>query len=305
MAGRLICVGSAIVDVALAVPHLPAPGGDVEGRSIGLIAAGATNVMTAAVRHGMRVVYAGSHGTGVLGELVRRELAALGVELALPQDAERDTGFTVALTLTELAGERSFATPRGSEARISDGDLDRIRVSRGDWVYVSGYALLPSRNGAESARWVAALPAEIPVVFDPGPLALDIKNRELRAVLTRADWLSAAVSEARSLSGVTDAREAARALSRGRQGALVRVNAAGCMLGQAGEVSLIESIDVEVVDTNGAGDVHIGAFIAALARGVSPGEAVRIANAAAALKVASWGPTAAPTLAETLAALGE
>jgi sugar/nucleoside kinase (ribokinase family) len=45
-----------------------------------------------------------------------------------------------------------------------------------------------------------------------------------------------------------------------------------------------------VVDTNGAGDVHVGAFVAALARGLDPVDAVAAANAAGAAWVSLPGP---------------
>ncbi|HEX9518227.1 MAG TPA: PfkB family carbohydrate kinase, partial [Streptosporangiaceae bacterium] len=49
------------------------------------------------------------------------------------------------------------------------------------------------------------------------------------------------------------------------------------------------------VDTNGAGDTHSGAFIAALAAGAAEIAAARSANAAAALSVTRRGPATAPT----------
>ena len=55
---------------------------------------------------------------------------------------------------------------------------------------------------------------------------------------------------------------------------------------------------VEAVDTNGAGDTHTGVFLAALAAGAGPAEAVRLANAAAALSVTRHGPATGPTRAE-------
>jgi len=51
---------------------------------------------------------------------------------------------------------------------------------------------------------------------------------------------------------------------------------------------------VTVVDTGGAGDTHVGAFVAALARGTAPAEAARWANAAAARCVAVRGPAHCP-----------
>jgi len=51
---------------------------------------------------------------------------------------------------------------------------------------------------------------------------------------------------------------------------------------------------VTPIDTNGAGDTHVGSFIAALATGVSPFDAARYANVAAALSTTERGSATAP-----------
>ena len=58
------------------------------------------------------------------------------------------------------------------------------------------------------------------------------------------------------------------------------------------------------VDSTGAGDAHIGAFLAALLAGREAADAARFANAAAALSVTRLGAATAPLLSETLAFLG-
>ena len=60
----------------------------------------------------------------------------------------------------------------------------------------------------------------------------------------------------------------------------------------------IPAFTVAAVDTNGAGDTHVGAFVSALSRGADPFEAARYANAAAAISVTRHGGSSAPTHAE-------
>jgi sugar/nucleoside kinase (ribokinase family) len=55
------------------------------------------------------------------------------------------------------------------------------------------------------------------------------------------------------------------------------------------------SITIHAVDTSGAGDVHVGANLAGLARGMSWPDAVLFANRAAAYAVSRPGPAAGPT----------
>jgi sugar/nucleoside kinase (ribokinase family) len=50
-----------------------------------------------------------------------------------------------------------------------------------------------------------------------------------------------------------------------------------------------------VVDTNGAGDVHNGVFLAELSRGTDVIDALRRANVAASIAIGQVGPAACPT----------
>ena len=68
-----------------------------------------------------------------------------------------------------------------------------------------------------------------------------------------------------------------------------------------GSSATVSGFSVNAIDTNGAGDTHIGAFVSALSRGEEPLAAVRYANAAAAISVTRPGGSSAPTHAEILA----
>jgi sugar/nucleoside kinase (ribokinase family) len=63
-------------------------------------------------------------------------------------------------------------------------------------------------------------------------------------------------------------------------------------------LSHITAPAVDAVDTTGAGDAHSGVFLAGLAAGLTVGEAVRRANAAAALTVTRAGAATSPTRTE-------
>lgn len=58
------------------------------------------------------------------------------------------------------------------------------------------------------------------------------------------------------------------------------------------------------VDSNGAGDAHVGAFLALLGEGRNPLTAAQGANAAAAYAVSRRGPATAPTRSQLLGFLG-
>jgi sugar/nucleoside kinase (ribokinase family) len=196
---RLVFAGEAIVDVVMRVPALPRRAGDVLATSAEILAGGGFNVMAAAARQGLPVLYAGGHGTGPWGDVIRAALAAEGIGLLRPPDAGRDTGFDVALV--EPDAERTFVTRLGAEAVCGPGAWDAVPAGPGDAVYVSGYGLVPPESGPVLGAWAASLPCGVLLFLDPGPLVAQVPSVLLDPVLARCDWLSCNHREAAMLAG--------------------------------------------------------------------------------------------------------
>ena len=296
---RLLHLGTVVADVVLGVPALPPRGGDVLATAATVTAGGGFNVLAAAARQGMPAAYGGAHGTGPLADLTRAALATEGIAVLLPPVPGLDTGFV--LTMVEAGGERTFLTSRGAEATLTAADLDRVSPAARDAIYLSGYGLVHDSNRAALLGWLPRLGGGQTVFFDPGPLVGSIPAAALAAVLARADWLACNAREAAILTGRADPRQAAAKLAgrAGRLRVLVRTGPGGCLIARPGAgVVHVPGFPVGVVDTNGAGDAHSGAFIAALAWGAADAAAARSANAAAALSVTRRGPATAPTREE-------
>jgi len=313
---RLVFAGEAIVDVVMRVPALPQRGGDALATSAEISAGGGFNVMAAAARHGLPVLYAGGHGTGPWGDVVRAALAAEGIDLFRPPDPDCDTGFDVALV--EPDAERTFVTHLGAEAVRGPGTWDAVPAGPGDAVYVSGYGLVDPDSGPPLGRWAASLPSSALLFLDPGPLVAQIPAAVLDPVLARCDWLSCNYREAALLANtglantglggtrppdapVDPAEAARRLLARGAAAnILVRAGSAGCYVALFASPAAVHvrAPTVTAVDTTGAGDAHSGVFLAALADGLSPLGAAARANAAAAFAVTCPGPATSPTRAQ-------
>ena len=297
---RLLFAGEAIVDLLMAVPSLPERGGDLLATSSGIAVGGGYNVMVAAARQGLPVRYAGGHGTGPWGDLVRSALTRENIEILRPPDPRADTGFDVALV--EPAGERTFVTSLGAESLPApDGAWDAIAAGPGDVVYVSGYGLAAPASGPGLSAWAARLPAAVTLFVDPGPLVADIPPDILGPVARRTDWWSANQREAGLLTHAIEPAAAARRLQAlmPQAAIMVRAGAAGCVLASTdGQLQEIPAPRVDAVDTTGAGDAHAGVFLAALADGLPPAAAAARANAAAAWSTTRPGPATAPDRAE-------
>lgn len=297
---RLVSVGNVIVDIVMRVDAIPEPGGDVIASTSTITAGGGLNTMVAAVRDGIDVAFAGQYGTGPFGDVVRAALASSGVEVLQSGLDDVDSGYCVALV--DSSTERTFVTSVGAEGCLDRSDLDRVELRSDDTVFVSGYGLAHTVNGPAIADWIGTVPSSVRVVLDPSPLVDTLDPAVLGPVLERTDVVSANGREARLLAptaeGLPEAVTTIAASARGT--ALVRDGAAGCWVAEPGAAPvLVPGFAVDAVDSNGAGDAHGGVLVAALSRGASLVDAVRRANAAAALAVTRHGPATAPTAAET------
>src|SRR5450830_183092 len=289
---RLLHTGQVIVDLVMALDQLPASGGDVLAQSASFEAGGGFNVMAAARRNGLPVVYLGRHGTGRFGDLARA--------------AMRDEGTGLCVALTEASTERTFISHMGAEGELSAEDLANVVPRADDYVYVSGYSLLLDGKAQALIDWLLALPRAIAVVFDPGPLVKAPDSALMRALLPRIDIWTCNGPEAVAFTGAADIAEALLALNQHLPTETLRVvrdGPKGCWVGRANALEHVPGFKVQAVDSNGAGDAHAGVFIAGLANGLKALDAARRANAAAALAVTRWGPATSPGTAEVDALL--
>lgn len=301
---RLLHTGQVIVDLVMALDTLPATGGDVLAQSASFEAGGGFNVMAAARRNGLPVVYLGRHGNGRFGDLARAAMQAEGVEIAQAASTDKDTGLCV--SLTEATTERTFISHLGAEGDLSAEDLARVVPQPHDYVYVSGYSLLLEGKAQALLDWLLALPRAITVVFDPGPLVKAPDSALMVALLPRIDIWTSNGPEALAFTGAGAVADALVDLNRHLPVdalLVVRDGPNGCWVSRNGQAQHVPGFKVKAVDSNGAGDAHAGVFIAGLANGLEPAEAARRANAAAALAVTRWGPATSPGTAEVDALL--
>jgi sugar/nucleoside kinase (ribokinase family) len=304
VASRLFCTDTVLIDVVLTVSSLPERAGDVRATSQLITTGGGFNAMSAAARHDVAVLYAGRLGSGPFAVLADADLAREGI--GVPVESNRDVDCGICVVLVEPDAERTFVTTTGAESTLRASDLASLEVMANDFVLVSGYNVMYDDMAEVVLGWLESLDRDVTVAFDPATRVDDIPQPYLARVLRRANWVLCNLAEATALGGTDDALVAARALTqRGESlSALVRRGAAGCVVAEHDASAVeVEGFRTTVVDTNGAGDVHNGVFLAELAQHVTPFDAARWANAAAAMAVARRGPATGPRRGEVEAFL--
>lgn len=303
---RIIHTGQALVDYVFDIPYLPPRGGNVYAGKERKYAGGAVHILVAAARAGATAVHAGSHGTGPNGDLIRAALAAEGVALSNPPEPDLDTGICVCLLEPE---ERTFITTMGAERRISVAALDTSQPQPDDIVCIDGYTLVMPETAGPMLAWLDALDERILTVLDPGAdfVAQPADVREATLAVTRV-WTSNLVEAQAYVQEATPDASVPTTMAQACEALIpilvpgaviiVRDGPNGCAVHADGATTTVPGYPQTPVDTNGAGDAHTGALLAARLAGANWVEACDRANAAAAIKVTRYGQGATPTVAE-------
>ncbi|MBC7709344.1 MAG: sugar kinase [Rhizobacter sp.] len=192
----------------------------------------------------------------------------------------------------------SYARAGSAATKLSPSDIDDNVVERAQFVHSSGItqAISTSARAAALKLFQVARQAGVSTAFDanfrPRLWTVDEARDALAAVLPLTDFFFPSIEDASALSGVTDHDEIFRwAHALGAQVVLLKLGVDGVKISQGAgsDVMQMASFSVDTVDATGAGDCFAGATIARLAMGELLLDAVRYANAAAALTTTQFG----------------
>lgn len=277
------------MDMVMGVKRLPREGETITGTDLRLFAGGkGANQACAAARLGARVELIAQVGQDAFGESLVQALAAAGVGVSGVGRSDRATGCASIYVMPD--GENSIVISPGANATLDPRTaLQRLHLNEGDLVLCQ----LETPLETVAAVLAHAKGQGAVTVLDPAPACV------LPASLLRAvDWLTPNQTEAGvllgglnfAIDGIDRAREAAGLLLElGALGVVMKLGEAGALVWDGRKAVEARASRVNAVDTTGAGDTFNGALAAALAEGRPMEDALRFANAAAAISVTRAG----------------
>jgi sulfofructose kinase len=286
----IACIGHCAIDHVFQIAEFPQRATKTPAHRYESVGGGmAANAALACARLGARVRFVGAVGPDDAGRMVRRQLAAEGIDLTHLQEVP-DTHTSASAIIVDQRGERHIFNHRGdalAHARLPD-----------DSVFEGCDAVLADPRwplGARAALLWARARGRLSV-FD----ADVAPQHDLAALVPLARWVVFSEPGLAAWSGPVAQEEALlRAIYLGAGGAAVTLGAQGVVLVSDGRMRRVAAFPVQAVDTTGAGDVFHGALTLALARGLPPAQACSFASAAAALKCTRPdGIRGAPTAAQ-------
>ena len=273
----------------------------------------AANTACALARLQIPVMFCGTCGNDAYGQMLKNGLEREGVDTKLLRmDADKPTQL-VLLVLNEQNDRTAFACPAhlGSQHAILPTQIPDDITERISWLHVNGMLLREDPAASTQLDLMRRCRAAgVPVSFDINVRVEALQNpaffRNVQLAMERADYiLGSAIDEIPMLANERDAELSARKL--GENGAVViaRSGAQGADLYRGDRRLHSPAFSVTVADTVGAGDTFDGAFIAAILSGKRDADALREANAAAAICVSKPSGRGSPTRAELDAFLAE
>jgi ribokinase len=300
--GRVVVMGSLIVDLVARAAHLPEPGETLLGTDFGEFLGGkGCNQAVAAARQRAMVAMIGRVGADAHGESYVQALAHEGIDgSGVRHDPEVGTGLAL-IYVGEDTGQNMIIVAPQANMRLSRDDVEAALD-----------ALAPHGEGHES--WIFLTQCEIPLeatraglararrdgaitILNPAPVPTVPLDDEL---LRLVDVLTPNEPEATALSGIqVNSRASAETaaediLARGPTHVVITLGSQGYLWSTKDPTGSIAhtygaALAVRAIDATAAGDTFCGTLAASLAAGDSMSTALERANTAAAISVTRKG----------------
>jgi ribokinase len=285
--GRIVVVGSAVVDLTFTVETLPFPGETAAARDFTVRLGGkGANQAVAARRMGAPVLFLGRVGDDDEGRATVEDLEGEGVEARLLVTEGTTTGR--AAVLVDEEGENLIGIHAGANARLAVSDVEALHDElAGASVYVA-QCEVPLDASAVGARIARA--SEVPTILNAAPY-----HSEAVSLLDLFDVLVLNRVEAERTADIAittpdDALAALRALvDMGAPQPVITLGALGLVFIDHGRGTHVPPSQVATVDATGAGDAFVGALAAWLREEIELEDAVRRAAAYASLSTTKPG----------------
>lgn len=272
---KILCVGEALIDMICVDKGAPLSAGENFLKKAGGAPA---NVAAAIAALGGNVELAAKVGADPFGDHLVDVVNSFGVSTKwMLQDKKYFTTFAF-VSLMEN-GERDFYFNRGADGELTRTEVDEIDLKEFSIIHFgSATAFLPGPlQIAYLSLLQKALVHDILISFDPNYRSLLFQHNKQSFIdqswnfLEHCHFFKVSDEEAMMLtarSTLTDAvndllmrTKAVFAITLGKEGTLLRLN---------GETKIIPSIEINPVDTTGAGDAFVGAVLFQLAKNSLP-----------------------------------
>jgi sugar/nucleoside kinase (ribokinase family) len=299
----LLVIGEINPDLIVRGPDVTPVFGQVEKLVEGAeLVIGSSSVITAcgAARLGLKVAFTGLVGGDEFGRFMLEAMRQAGIDVSgCVVDKAAATGLSVILSAPD---DRAILTYPGAIPLLRREQVDEARFSLARHLHIGSYFLLDALRPDMPALLASAKEQGLTVSLDTNwdPTG----GWDLTAVLPLLDLLFPNKNEVRQISGKEDFAAGVEVLAGQVPTLAVKLGPQGGLARQGGRSVTAPALQVDVVDTTGAGDSFNAGFLYGYLNGHDLQDALDLACACGSLSTRAAGGTAAqPTLGEARAAL--
>jgi ribokinase len=282
----ILVLGDINVDIMGRVKTWPQPGEDCLAQKLDVRCGGVgANCAFGLARWGVATRLVGCVGQDTFGDYLLKVLRECKVEVRhVQRTAAAITGIFYSNVTPD--GERTFFGGRGANSLLRMPRRTASALTSGaSAAHLAGHSFLDRGAAHAAARLIKAIHANRGwVSLDVGMEPSKAIPRKILQMARSVDILLVSLDEAAALTGTREPFRAFAGLREsGARDVVLKVGRRGCLISENGKPMLIPSFSVRSVDSTGAGDAFIAAFLQAQLRGWPTIEGAIAANAAGAL----------------------
>lgn len=277
---RILVIGDVMTDVIVRPEGLLAPGSDRRASIVFEPGGSAANQAAWLASFGVKVDFVARVGAADAGRETAR-LIDIGVTPRLAGDPTRPTGRLIAIV--DPGGERSFYTDRGANEELAAADIPDAMVAEASMIHLSGYSFF-APSPRKAVLDVMRRAGGTPISVDPASAEFlrEVGADRFLAWTRGAAILFPNAEEAAVLAGSDDPDAQCARLAALYPLVVVKRGAAGGEAAEGARRWRVKASKVEAIDTTGAGDAFVAAFLAARLHGAEVEAALHLAASAGA-----------------------
>lgn len=245
-----------------------------------------------AAKLGLRTAFIGVVGDDILGRFMLAEMKTRSINVeSVKIDPELKTGLSVILT---KENDRSILTYLGSIPELRLADIDFETISKSAHLHLTSYFMLDKLKPDVKKLFMKARDFGLTISVDTNYDPKETWNEGINDILPLADIFLPNETEIVAISKQKNLNRAIEIINNRTPVVVVKIGKDGAIGKKKGSKPIvIDALEMEVIDTVGAGDSFDAGFIYGYLKGLSFEDSVKVATICGSLSTRKAGGTSA------------
>jgi sugar/nucleoside kinase (ribokinase family) len=228
----------------------------------------AANTIHGLAMLGAETGFIGSIGKDEMGDYFENDMKHVGIKTFL---SRRNSVTGTAVALVSPDSQRTFATYLGAAVELEAADLEPEYFTGFDILYLEGYLIINKSLVEKVCKIAKEMKMKIAIDLS----SYNVVESNLAAfkeiIEKYVDIVFANEEEARSFTGMGPG-DALNTISQVCEVAVIKVGSEGSWVKRGEEIIKIGTVQVDLTDTTGAGDLYASGFLYGYANGLNLGK---------------------------------